>query len=155
MRALLQADVAVREATADDGGFIARLSELAFGEYDPRAQQATAKMMREPQALTLLVTRSEAPLGFVIVCPQSPGTLAINAIAVVPAERGRGIGKLLMRAAEEHARALGSRRLLLSTAQANLAALDLFLRVGFVIISRTSAHYSRRQPACKLEKRLA
>ena len=137
-----------------DAPFIHELSKLAFVEYDPNAARATANMMLETGAQTLLAERHGTPLGFIILHPQSPAELAINAIAVSPNERGKRIGQRLMQAAEHLAQSHGFTRITLSTAQANLAALDLFLRCGFTI-TRRNTRYFGNQPACQLEKRLA
>lgn len=84
-----------------------------------------------------------------------PGASAsIDAIAVVAAERGRGVGRSLMLAAERDAHARGVRSLSLVTAHANLAALDLFLRCGFAITRRVALRYARGQDACRLVKSL-
>jgi ribosomal protein S18 acetylase RimI-like enzyme len=152
--ALSDLAVAIRAATPGDARFIHDLSEVAFGEYDPNAGRTTASMMLEPAAQTLVAARADKPLGFIILRRESPTCLGVNAIAVTPNERGKRIGQRLMKAAEGHAKAHAFSRITLCTAQANLAALDLFLRAGFVIIDRTKIRYWRGQPACQLEKRV-
>ncbi len=154
MPARSEVAVAVRHGTAGDAPFIQQLSVVAFGEYDPNAGRTTANMMLETRAQTLVAERDGKRLGFIILHRPSPGGLAVNAIAVTPSERGKRVGQRLMQAAEQYARANGISRITLATAQANLAALDLFLRSGFVITDRTTIRYWRGQPACKLEKRI-
>ncbi|RYZ07112.1 MAG: GNAT family N-acetyltransferase [Myxococcales bacterium] len=153
MRAGVEFQVAVRLASSGDASFIRELSRLAFSEYDPHASRATARMMLERGARTLVAESLGRPLGFIILHASSFRDLAIHAIAVSPSERGRRVGQRLMRAAEHHARSLGCTRITLTTAQANLAALDLFLRFGFKITSR-GTRYHGKQPACHLEKRV-
>ena len=145
----------VRAAETDDDQFVLELAAEAFREYDPSSSLTTLRMLREPNAKTLIATRDVAPVGFAILDPRSQRSWAINAIAVAPAERGKGVGQRLMREAEHQARTRGVACLTLCTAQANLAALDLFLRLGFVITDRHAVRYWGRQPACLLEKRLA
>lgn len=154
MRAALESEVTIRSAHSGDGPFIQQLARLAFAEYDPNAARATASMMLETDAQTLVAEGVGRPLGFVILRGHSSADLAINAIAVSRRERGKGIGQRLMRAAELHAKSHGFTRITLTTAQANLAALDLFLRSGFTITTR-GRRYVGNQPACSLEKRLA
>lgn len=146
--------IAVREARASDSVFIEQLAAVSFREYDPRAARTTASMIREAGALTLLAERQGEALGFIVLQPRSGATLAINAIAVTPSQRGKRVGRSLMAAAERAAEARGLDRLTLNTAQSNLAALDLFLRAGFVITARRPGGYLRPQPTCQLEKRL-
>jgi ribosomal protein S18 acetylase RimI-like enzyme len=152
MHALPETGLAVRPASVSDAAFVRQLAGSAFAEYDSRAAHTTDNMMLAAGAATLLAIKNDVPAGF-IVLRRAGSVLAIDAIAVEPSERGKGIGQRLMRAAEQHARAEGLTRLTLSTAQSNLAALDLFLRLGFRITDR-STHYARRQPACKMEKRI-
>jgi ribosomal protein S18 acetylase RimI-like enzyme len=145
----------IRLAQASDAAFVRRLSAVAFAEYDPGAAGTTAHLMHAPGARTLLAERSGVPLGFVIVQRQRDDSLALAAIAVTRREQGLGVGRRLMQAAEREAKSQGIGRLTLTTAQANLAALDLFLRSGFVITKRNVVRYWRGQPACHLEKQLA
>jgi ribosomal protein S18 acetylase RimI-like enzyme len=153
MRAAFDA-IAMRTANPRDAGFVRELAARAFGEYDPRAASTTSHLMNQPGAHTLLAERAERPIGFAILRPESGTVLALNAIAVIESERGRGVGRRLMQAAERYARARGFRTLSLTTAQANLAALDLFLRAGFEITERHAKYYAGDQPACRLAKRL-
>jgi ribosomal protein S18 acetylase RimI-like enzyme len=154
MRALSEATFVIQRATPSDARPICELSQVSFAEYDPHAARTTANMMLEPGARTLVAERNGKLLGFIILRRQAGEALAVNAIAVTPTERGRGVGKRLMQAAERYAKSHAISRITLCTAQANLAALDLFLRRGFNITGRTAVYYWRGQPACWLEKRL-
>lgn len=60
-----------------------------------------------------------------------PGSLRVSDLAVFPEFRGRGIGTLLLAAAEERAWALGLARLSLTCFERNEGALRLYLRLGF------------------------
>lgn len=153
MRASLPA-VCIRPAISGDAPFIRRLSAVAFAEYDPSAAHTTAQLLRAPGARALLAERTGVPVGFAIVSRDGKDSLALTAIAVAPRERGMGVGRRLLHALETEAKSRGIRRVTLTTAQANLAALDLFLRAGFVITSRSLVRYWRGQPACQLEKQL-
>lgn len=146
--------VTLRAARASDAAFVRQLGGRAFAEYDPRAARTTGYLMDERGARTLIAERAERALGFVILQPEPGAVLSLNAIAVVENERGRGVGRRLMQGAEDYARAEGFRTIALTTAQANLAALDLFLRAGFEIVDRSFTRYFGRQPACHLSKQL-
>jgi ribosomal protein S18 acetylase RimI-like enzyme len=154
VRDAVEAPIRLRAATQLDASFVEQLAARAFGEYDPHAARTTLGLMRRRGARTLVAERAERPLGFVILQQQSRTVLGVDALAVIEQERGRGLGQLLMRAAERLARQRGFAALALSTAQANLAALDLFLRLGFVITERAGRYYFGGQPACQLVKRL-
>jgi ribosomal protein S18 acetylase RimI-like enzyme len=144
----------LRRASAADEPFALRLAEQAFGEFDARAARTTASLLREAGAETLVAVLGGELAGFVVLGGTGAGVVHVNAIAVAPAQRGKGVGARLMQEAERSARRRGAERLSLHTAQANLAALSLFLRCGFVITERSASGYSRPQPTCRLEKPL-
>ena len=62
---------------------------------------------------------------------QGPDEAEIRALAVAPEARGRGVGRTLLRAVADRARACGVRCLLLSTQTTMLAAQYLYTEAGF------------------------
>lgn len=154
MHARASAALEIRRASATDEGFAVRLAEQAFGEFDPHAARTTASLLREAGAETLIALVNGEPAGFIVLGGTSARVVHVNAIAVAPGQRGKGIGQRLLQEAERNAKQRGAKRLSLHTAQANLAALSLFLRCGFSITQRSASGYSRPQPTCRLEKPL-
>jgi len=146
--------VSLRRFTPEDRAFVAALSERAFAEYGGEPARYTLGVIGRSDTRTWLAVDADVPVGLVVLELRGHHA-AILAVAVTERARGRGIGEQLMQTAERHARAQGARQLTLCTADANLAALDLFLRRGFRIVRRRPGFYSRRQDACELEKRLA
>ena len=57
--------------------------------------------------------------------------LNIHDLAVLPGQRGRGVGQALLAAAENHARAAGCCKLTLEVQEDNLPARRLYARCGF------------------------
>ena len=145
--------VSLRRFTPDDAAFVAQLSQRAFGEYGAQPARYTLSVIGRPDTRTWLAIEAGEPVGLVVLELRGLEA-AILAVAVSERARARGIGGLLMQTAEQHAQARGCRKLTLCTADANLAALDLFLRRGFRIVRRRPGFYSRRQDACELEKSL-
>jgi ribosomal protein S18 acetylase RimI-like enzyme len=80
-------------------------------------------------------------------------TLELVAIAVVERERGRGVGSALLKAAEIRARAGGTPGITLHTAEANVAALELFTKRGFRVRRRLRRYYVGVFDACELVKK--
>jgi ribosomal protein S18 acetylase RimI-like enzyme len=148
------AAVELRPASPADTPALRRLGQRAFAEYDPDAGRTVERMLNRSSTKTLVAEQRGVVLGFVVLEPEGRGAFAISALAVDVEQRGRGVGERLMRAAEREARAGGAKLLTLTTAQANVSALSLFLRLGFRIKSR-SARYYGAQPACALHKVLA
>jgi ribosomal protein S18 acetylase RimI-like enzyme len=141
----------IRPGTATDRAFVERLSETAFTEYTLDARARAAPMTR---AGTLLVAElGSRSVGFAVVRRQGR-TAYLDAIAVETEWRGRGVGHALLAAAEESARRAGAARIELVTAEANLAALDLFLKRGFVVRRTVAGFYPRGQTAHVLDKAL-
>ena len=145
--------VSVRRYTAADVDFIRALADEAFSEYDgDRAASRTVAMASA--AHTLVAETANRRVGFVSLAVD--GTSAhIAAIAVVRDSRGRGIGARLLGAAERLAQKLGARSVALETGEANLAALDLFLRAGYRIEGRVARYYRTGYDALTLRRVLA
>ena len=87
-------------------------------------------------ALVLLAFADEQPVGLA-VCFFGFSTfnarplLNIHDLAVLPAYRGKGVGRALLVEAEKHARARSCCRLTLEVQDDNIRALSLYERFGF------------------------
>ena len=62
---------------------------------------------------------------------RGPGDAEVRALAVAPEARGRGVGRALLQAVNDQARACGVRHLLLCTQKTMLAAQHLYTEAGF------------------------
>ncbi len=62
---------------------------------------------------------------------EDDGSLYVSGLAVVPAERGKGLGTRMMAAAEDRARALGLPRISLLCFSRNEGAMRLYRRLGY------------------------
>jgi ribosomal-protein-alanine N-acetyltransferase len=153
MAVALDQAIGVRHAGPGDAAFIEELATQAFADFTPNAGPTTSRLVAATGAETMLAVRSGERLGFVVV-EHGENTSHVQAIAVLRAERGRGVGTRLMAAAEQTARRAGARRLSLTTAQANLEALELFLKRGFRIEKRMARFYRNGQDACVLSRSL-
>lgn len=155
MRSELASLPTIRRGGAADEGFAARLGGLAFRDFDPRAKEHTLALIRSAGATTLIASVDGEALGFAVIERARDGVALLQAIAVEVRARGRGIGQALLGAAERLARTQGSPALRLCTAQANVEALELFLKRGFRLERRLSRFYTNGQDACTLVKTLA
>lgn len=145
-------EVVIREYEAADDEFVARLAADAFGEYT--AQPVTHTLSIARTLTTLIALRGKRRIGFFSADVGRGETANLQAIAVVESERGHGVGRRLIQEFERLARRRGARRLSLSTADSNVAALDLFLKRGFKLERRRERFYPRGQNACILVKEL-
>lgn len=155
MSVALESRVAVRRAEPSDDAFFARLGQEAFGDFDLHAREHTLAIVKQPGVVTLVLTLDDAPVGFACAELSRGGIAHLQAIAVRATERGRGFGRRLLAAAERSCRARGATLLELVTAQANVEAIALFMRAGFVIERRHRRFYSRGQDACTMIKDLS
>jgi putative acetyltransferase len=82
----------------------------------------------------LVVSRAGKAVGCGAVRRIEAGTGEIKRMYVIPEERGRGIGRMLLAALEDEARALGLSRLVLETGIRQPESIALYQRAGFSII---------------------
>jgi ribosomal protein S18 acetylase RimI-like enzyme len=153
MDALIDRAIQIRRRSPGDDAFLEQLGRAAFSVFNPDAGLHTRRLVERPQTETLVLTRDRERLGFLVLTLRGE-VASIDAVAVLAEERGRGLGTHLMQVAERVARQAGCRILTLTTAQANVEALELFLKCGFRIERRLARYYAAGQDACVLTRRL-
>lgn len=131
--------IELRIAVPNDSARIASVLHDSFVEYEsfyspeafiattPTHDQIRARLNEGP---TWVAVQNMSIVGTVSVVPKSEG-LYVRGMAVLPAARGQGIGRLLLRAIEEFARTRGYKRLFLSTTPFLLRAIRLYEHFGF------------------------
>ncbi len=143
----------VRPAGRADLAAIGRLGALLVGRHHeldplrflaPTADTASGyggylgSRLSSPDALVLVAERDGAVVGYAFAAVEGHDWMALRGpagvlhdIVVDPAERGRGIGIMLLRATLAALEARGVPRVVLSTAARNEAAQRFFARAGF------------------------
>ena len=111
-----------------------------FGGGAPLADDVRARLVpglrAHPTTLVLLAWRDDRPVG-IAVCFlgfstfQGRPLLNVHDLAVVPAERGQGVGRALLAAVEERARERGCGKLTLEVLDDNHRARTLYASFGF------------------------
>ncbi len=139
--------IEIREANladaAEAAGFLTVLDSYAADEMggatplDPEVRRRLVPALREqPSALVLLAFEAERAVGLA-TCFFGFSTFAarrllnVHDLAVLPAFRGRGVGRALLNAAEEHARTRGCAKLTLEVREDNARARGLYEERGF------------------------
>ena len=108
----------IRAARPDEAAAIVALIQRAFGEYRGKLRPESGALQETPETIRaamkagtiLLVERAGRILGCVSVRRKDDCVYA-GRLAVEPMERGIGIGRALLAAAEAQARQMGSDRL--------------------------------------------
>lgn len=148
-----------RPVTAFDCALLAELHRRIFtAPWDqPLSAESLAQILAMPGAVGWIVERDGSPLGFVLArFTVDEGEILLS--GVLPSERRRGLGRLLMAAAIEAARAMSVTRVFLEHAEANSAAAALYRSLGFSRIGRRRDYYvdaaGRRYDAITLAQAL-
>jgi ribosomal protein S18 acetylase RimI-like enzyme len=133
-------EIHVRQATAEDAAPIARLLHdfnLEFSEPSPGVERLTAKVAQLLGAGEIVVLLSGGePEGLALLrfrpALWSDGLEAyLQELYVVPAKRGRGLGRALLEHTIEFARAAGADGIDLNTGAIDTAARALYESMGF------------------------
>jgi GNAT superfamily N-acetyltransferase len=136
-------NIQVRLATVDEAAHVASVLHEAFVEY---------KSLYTPEAFTATILTadrirerwSEGPVWVAQLDDRLVGTVAavleddslyIRSMAVLPNDRGKGVGRLLLEHVERFAATKGARRMLLCTTPFLLQAIRLYEQYGFQRIS--------------------
>lgn len=135
-----ESETRVRPATAADAPAFGRLLHAFNAEYDeptPSADEIAerAAPLIESGEVTVLFV-GDGPEGFAeLRFRPSLYTGGLDAyleeLYVVPERRGRGLGRALLEAAMDYARARGADRIDLNTSEDDVAARALYERTGF------------------------
>jgi [ribosomal protein S18]-alanine N-acetyltransferase len=80
--------------------------------------------------------------GGMILARTAAGEAEILTLAVVPAARRRGLGRMLLEAAGREAARRGARAMFLEVSSGNHAARSLYSTVGFAEVGRRARYYS-------------
>ena len=120
---------ALRDAPEAFGSSLAREEPLTDVEWDERARQSAEGEERAAFA----AERGGRWIGLVGGFRPHPGSPRVELISMWtdPAERGRGVGRALVDAVVDHARATGASQVYLWVMRGNPAALALYEACGF------------------------
>jgi GNAT superfamily N-acetyltransferase len=137
-------DLEIRHAADDELDIVASLAVDAYAQYaegmSPDAWSQFAQNIanvrgRLYDAEVLVAVRDGQIVGTVTLYTEWRGTQSdaygVRLLAVPPPERGKGVGRALMRRCIERARADGKARVVLTTTQEMESARDLYHSLGF------------------------
>ncbi len=129
---------------------VAAVAEEGFlGAQPPVDVEARAARFREilergePAALWVLEDDDGRQVGHAAVEQANPGVLTVG-MAMLPEARGRGGGRALLAAIQEHARSAGAHKLSLEVWTDNARAIALYAAAEFEVEGLRRDHYRRR-----------
>ncbi len=137
----MTAGLRMREATADDLDAVERIERHSFGAPWPRS--AFVQELRTPFATLVVAEREDGGeiVGFVDYWVVED-ELHLLSIAVDPGERRRGLGRALLRLAEEDGVERGAVLAVLEVRVGNAAARALYQRAGYAQVGVRKRYYS-------------
>lgn len=117
---------------------LAEMHRLCFDE--PWDGKAMADLLAMPGAYGFLAQMEDRPQGF-ILCRVGGGEAEILTIAVLPDSRREGLGRSLVNAALHEARRGGAAAMFLEVASDNMAAQQLYKKMGFYRVGLRKSYY--------------
>ncbi len=122
-----------RRAEAADVAAVERIVAAAYAPYVARLGMRPGPMLDDYAALVAdgEVWVTGAPVSGLVVLLARDGYLLLDNIAVAPAAHGQGVGRALLRFAEERARGEGFTELRLYTHQKMTENIELYARSGW------------------------
>jgi ribosomal protein S18 acetylase RimI-like enzyme len=146
--------VCVRPAGRGDLDALAALETSVFAT-DRLSRRSLQRFLRAPSAEVLVAQDHSGLAGNAIVLYRPRSVIArLYSIAVVPAMSGRGLGTMLLAAAEAAALARGCRAIRLEVHVTNHAAIARYRKSGYREFSRLRQYYEDGGDALRFEKRL-
>jgi RimJ/RimL family protein N-acetyltransferase len=108
-----------------------------------RTQRLRELIEREGPAALWVLEDEGSVVGHVAVEESTPGVLSIG-MAILAGARGRGGGRALLAAAQDHARSSAAHKISLEVWTDNARAIALYASAGFEVEGLRRDHYRRR-----------
>ena len=148
------ATLAVRRATAGDIEAMVRL-EADFPSDRLDQRHLRHLLVRANADVFVLDSAGAAIANAITLYRQGSRSARLYSLAVAPVHRGRGLGAVLLAAAETAARHRGCERIVLEVRPDNAAALRLYARRGYVVTETRKEFYEDGSEALRLAKGLS
>jgi [ribosomal protein S18]-alanine N-acetyltransferase len=130
--------LAVRPARTEDLDSLVQLEETGF--RDPWPREMLECELAHPQAVLLVATRGESPVGYAAF-RQAADEAELLRLAVEPAQRRRGVARALVTAGLDRLRHGDIQACFLEVRVDNEPAIRLYRALGFGIAGRRRGYY--------------
>lgn len=133
---------------------ITRIEKSSF-DREAYSEALLEAFLGEREFTTLVAEEDGTALAYATMFAAEGGEEArVVSIAVLPAQRSHGLAQLLMGELEAAARKGGRRRMTLEVGVTNVAAINLYLKLGFRIRGTIPDYYGKGRDALYMEKPL-
>jgi len=150
-----QLPVRFRAAELDDLDVLLELEHLVFAT-DRLSRRSLRHLLKSPTAQVIVATEGGGLAGAAVVLYRPRAAVArLYSIAVEPSCGGRGVGGMLLQAAEAAALARGYGSMRLEVHETNTAAISRYRKSGYREFGRYTGYYEDGGDALRFEKRLA
>jgi ribosomal-protein-alanine N-acetyltransferase len=146
----------LRDYRSQDFDVLWRIDQQCFQEGIAYSRRELAAYMNRSKAFTL-VAESELSggiIGFVVAESDPSGLGHVLTLDVSPSEQRRGVGSLLLNAAESKLLQLACKAVLLETAINNAAAVGFYKRHGYAVVETIPRYYLDNLDALVMGKHL-
>jgi ribosomal-protein-alanine N-acetyltransferase len=146
--------IVIREYKPEEFDILWRMDQACFPPGIAYSQRELKSYVSHRSTFTLVAAddKNGKVAGFIVV--HSGPTGHVITIDVDPVIRRGGVGSLLLRAAEDRLRAVGSRAVGLETAVDNLGALQFYKRHGYSVVRTRPRYYPNGVDGLVLKKEL-
>src|SRR6185437_4240371 len=142
LEALMAVEIAVHRAMPGDASLLAALHASCFAQAWDEA--AMAQFIAGPDTLCLVAAAVDesggVPAGL-LIARKAADEAELLTLGVIPACRGQGLARALMRSAIDALRTSGASQLFLEVEDGNQAALRLYNSLGAVRVGQRKGYY--------------
>jgi ribosomal protein S18 acetylase RimI-like enzyme len=150
-----QPRIRLRSGVPADLDALLALEQEAFTS-DQLSRRSFRRFLASSHAALIVAAQRGQLAGYALVLFRPGSTVArLYSIAVAAASAGRGIGPILLEAAEKAACRRGCTSLRLEVHEHNKKAISRYRKSGYRLFGRHLAYYDDRGDALRFEKRLA
>ena len=145
---------AIRPAVPEDAGDLSTLENQIFSG-DRISLRSFRRLLARTSAVVLVAAAGSRIAGYAMVLFRRNSSIArLYSIAVDPGHAGHGIGKALLKAAEDTARRRNCAAMRLEVREDNRAAIRLYGACGYLLAGRVADYYEDGCAALRFEKPL-
>ena len=145
---------AIRRATPRDAVALGKLENQVFSS-DRISLRSFRRLLRRESAVILAAEQDDRVTGYAMVLFRRNSPVArLYSIAIAPRDTGRGLGRALLKAAEDTAIRRQSTSMRLEVREDNSAAIGLYRASGYLPAGRIPGYYADGCDALRLAKPL-